>query len=62
MLPEAVVELVRDALGEAALVDARRGRALITGVDGGELRDMLRRLSNYGFKQFVIGQADYHHW
>jgi NADH:ubiquinone oxidoreductase subunit C len=62
-LPEALPELVREAGGDALLLDARHNRALLTGVDQLEL--VCRRLSNAGFTRFIdytaqhLGGADF---
>jgi NADH:ubiquinone oxidoreductase subunit C len=51
MLPDTLVEVVREAGGAALLLDARRNRALLT--DTTELLLICRRLSNAGFNRFV---------
>jgi NADH:ubiquinone oxidoreductase subunit C len=51
MLPEALAQLVREVGGDALLLDARRGRALVS--DTTQLLDLLKRLRNAGFTRLI---------
>ncbi len=51
MLPEALAELVREAGGEALLLDSKHSRAIIS--DTTRLRDISRNLFHHGFTRFV---------
>jgi len=51
MLPEVLAQLVREVGGDALLLDARRGRAIIS--DTTQLLDLLKRLRNAGFTRCI---------
>jgi hypothetical protein len=57
MLSDAVAELVRSAGGAALLLDARRGRGLLT--DSGQLIDVCKKLRNAGFTRCIDYTAEH---
>ncbi|MCH7472253.1 NADH-quinone oxidoreductase subunit C [bacterium] len=57
MLPEVLAQVVREAGGDALLLDARKGRALLT--DTSELKQVCRKLKNAGFARMVDSTAQH---
>jgi hypothetical protein len=57
MLPDAVAKLVREAGGAALLLDARRGRALLT--DASQLEIICKKLRNAGFVRLIDFTAEH---
>ena len=51
MLTDALQQLVREAGGDALLLDARNSRGIVT--DTTKLADLCRRLANGGFSRLV---------
>jgi NADH:ubiquinone oxidoreductase subunit C len=51
VLPEALAELVREAGGDALLLDSRRSRALVA--DPARLVDICRNIRHHGFTRFI---------